>query len=256
MQDIRADAAKFYDLNPQVPDDIPFYIERLPVADARVLELGCGTARVAIPLAAHCASIHGLDRSPAMVQIGKTKIAEAGLMDRIHLEVADISSFELSGRFDYVIAPFRVLQNLESDAEVDGLLRCIREQLEPSGRCTLNVFLPNRDPDAMRTDWVCEDERFAWEVETADGVVRCYEKRARVDAERLVLYPELIYRRFKREELIEEAVLRFAMRCYYPDEFVSLIEARGFTVFDKWGGYHGEAYGEGGELVIEFGVDA
>jgi len=256
MHDLRAEPAKFYDLGPHMPDDIPFYVERIPIAAARVLELGCGTARVSIPLAAHVASVLGLDKSEAMVRIAREKVSAAGLGDRVELQVRDISHFELPERFDYIIAPFRVIQNLESDAEVEGLLRCIRAHLAPGGRCILNVFRPNRDPDAMRDEWVSGEEHLAWEVQTPGGLVACYDRRARIDAERLVLYPELVYRRFEGDEVIEEAVLRIAMRCFYPDEFVALVESAGFRVFEKWGGYHGEPYGEGGELVVEFGVES
>lgn len=254
MDDRRADAASYYDLSPNRPDDLPFYVERLPSAAARVLELGCGTGRVAVPLALRCASVHGLDRSEAMVRIARAKVADAGLEDRVRIGVADISSFELPARFDYVIAPYRVLQNLETDAEVEGLFRCIRAHLDPGGRCILNAFRPNRDPDAMRAEWVSEEEHLAWEVETSEGRVACYDRRARIDPERLVLYPELVYRRFEGDEVVEEAVLEIAMRCYYPEELLALVESHGFVVRRAWGGYHGEAYGEGDELVVEFGA--
>ena len=64
--DIRAEAVKYYDVNPTIPDDIAFYQARLPSSDASVLELGCGTGRVLLPLAAVCGFIHGMDRSQAI----------------------------------------------------------------------------------------------------------------------------------------------------------------------------------------------
>ena len=114
MRDLRAEPAKFYDLIPTTPDDIPFYVDRLPSAESRVLELGCGTGRVAIPLAAHCRSVHGLDLSEAMIRIGLSKVSAAGLANRVRLEVGDISSFELPQRFNFIIAPFRVFQKRPS----------------------------------------------------------------------------------------------------------------------------------------------
>ena len=45
-EDIRAEAAKYYDVSPTIPDDIAFYQARLPSSDAAILELGCGTGRV------------------------------------------------------------------------------------------------------------------------------------------------------------------------------------------------------------------
>ncbi len=255
MRDTRAEPARFYDLNPNLPRDVPFYIERLPCPRARVLELGCGTGRVAVPLAAHCASVHGLDLSEAMIRIAREKVAAAGLSDRISIYVGDISCFELQQSFHFVIPPFRVLQNLESDAQVDGLFQCIGRHLEPSGRCIVNTFNPILNRDEMRASWVSEEEKLAWEVSTPEGRVVCHDKRPRLDAERLVLYPELVYRRFRGDEMVEEAVLPLAMRCYYPEDLISVIESHGFRILEKWGGYAGEAYGEGGELVIEFGLE-
>jgi len=67
QDDMRAAAAQYYDANPTIPDDLAFYTARLPSADTVVLELGCGTGRVLLPLAAACGSISGLERSPAML---------------------------------------------------------------------------------------------------------------------------------------------------------------------------------------------
>ena len=97
MRDPRAEPARFYDLNPNLPRDVPFYIGRMPCPRARVLELGCGTGRVAIPLLAHCASVHGLDRSEAMLQIALEKVASAGLGDRIQLATFLLGCVDKSG---------------------------------------------------------------------------------------------------------------------------------------------------------------
>ena len=45
------------------------------------------------------------------------------------------------------------------------------------------------------------------------------------------------------------------MRCFYPDEFLTRIEEAGFTVTAKWGGYEGQEYGSGSELVVEFTME-
>jgi SAM-dependent methyltransferase len=85
--DLRAEAARYYDLNPNTLADVPFYIDRLPKPDARVLELGCGTGRVSLPLAAECAFVRGLDLSEAMLDLCREKIANARLgPDRIVVE--------------------------------------------------------------------------------------------------------------------------------------------------------------------------
>jgi SAM-dependent methyltransferase len=251
--DIRLEAAKFYDNNPDTPNDIPFYLERIPSPQSSILELGCGTGRVTLPLAARCGTIHGIDLSPAMISICREKIARMDMSpDKIKVEIGDITDFDLGRRFDLIIAPFRVLQNLETDVQVDGLFECIHRHLAPGGSCILNVFRPNRDPKTLRQIWVSSDEQLEWEVPVEGGRLACYDRRPRMDPEKLVLYPELIYRLYQGETLIEESILKIAMRCYYPNQFINTIRNHGFKTLGYWGGYQGEPYGEGPELVVQF----
>ena len=251
--DIRAEAAKYYDKNPNTPHGIPFYLERIPSPDATVLELGCGTGRVTLPLIPYCRYFHGIDLSPAMILICREKLANAGVPpQRAQVEVGDITDFDLNRPFDLIIAPFRVLQNLETDGEVDGLFRCIRGHLAPGGSCILNVFRPYLHAEDLRQKWVREQEKMEWEVPVEAGRLTCYDRRPRMDPEKLVLFPELIYRQYEGEALKEESTLKLVMRCYYPDTFERLILDHGFALLNRWGGYGGEAYGEGPELVIEF----
>jgi SAM-dependent methyltransferase len=251
--DIRSDAARFYDYNPNVPDDVPFYRARLPSPDCSVLELGCGTGRVALALADHCRSIVGIDRSDAMINICKKKLSEAGFgPSRANVRKGDISDFNLDRQFDVIIAPFRVLQNIESNDRVDGLLMCIRRHLCPRGTCILNAFNPNADPDTMRRTWCRPEEHLSWEADTKEGRVACFDRRLRLNPEPLILYPQLVYRRFADADVKEEAVLDLVMRCYYPDELLDLVSGHGFKVVKTWGGYGDEEYGAGAELVVQF----
>ena len=72
--DIRTEAVRYYDLNPTMFDDIPFYRDRISSREMSVLELGCGTGRVLVPLVQDCAFIHGVDVSEAMAVICRKKL--------------------------------------------------------------------------------------------------------------------------------------------------------------------------------------
>lgn len=251
--DIRSDAARFYDFSPNTPADIPFYIERLPSPQAEVLELGCGTGRVTVPLSSHCRSIYGIDLSPAMIAICQQKLQAAGIPpSQARVAVYDITELDLPRQFDLIIAPFRVFQNLETDEQVAGLFATVHRNLQPEGVCILNVFQPYADRETLIREWCTDDEKLAWEVPFQNGSLRCYDRRPRLQPDPLVVYPELIYRKYQEGKLVEEVVLKIPMRCYYPDEFAALVESYGFEIMNRWGGYRGEEYGQGSELVIEF----
>jgi SAM-dependent methyltransferase len=250
--DTRQRAAAYYDLDPRVPGDIPFYRARIPSPDARVLELGCGTGRVLASLVASCRYVHGIDSSPAMLERCQDKLRQADIPPtRAFVEHGDVTRFELDSRFDLIIVPY-VFQILRTDEEVEGLFRCIRKHLRPNGTCILNTPKPPMEPDALRRDWCIAEEQPAWEVKTGSVRVTCHYRRRRMDPQRLILYPDLVFRRHEAGVLKDETVMSTVMRCWYPDEILDLIVGQGFEIQDSWGGYAGEQYGSGAELVAQF----
>ncbi len=254
--DYRKTAAPYYDLDPAL-DDIPFYLSKIPSPDASVLELGCGTGRVLLPLSEACGYIHGVDHSDGMLDLCREKLHEASVPPtRARVSVGDITNLDIDRTFDLIIAPFRVIQNLETDEQMDGLFETIRKHLGPRGTCILNVFRPYTDPDALRESWLRPGESLNWE-QSKDGLrIRCHERRVGIDREKLIVYPELVYRSYDGDRQVDEAVLKISMRCYYPDQFVNLIESHGFETLERRGGYTGEQYGEGPELVDQFALRA
>jgi SAM-dependent methyltransferase len=252
ITDPRAGNAQYYDLDEAPLGDVPFYLAR--VTDGMsVLELGCGTGRVLVPLAGKCREIVGVDYSEDMIgrcreRIGSLKNASAQVGDITRLAL--LNEFDL---FDLIVAPYRVLQALESKVEVDGLFEGIASHLKPGGSCILNVFMLNKTRQEMITSWNRPNEIPAWEKTLPDGSVVVHtERKQRIDAANLVVYPELIYRTYRDGVLVHELVQNIKMKCYYPDEFRALVTSHGFEIVGEWGGYEGETYGLGPELVLEF----
>ena len=181
------------------------------------------------------------------------KLQAAGLSPtKARAELGDITHFALGRRFDLIIAPYRVFQLLETEAQVEGLFRGVRAHLAPGGTCILNVFHPQGGFERVRQEWERVPEVCVWEA-TVDGVrLRCDERRVRFDPTTQTLYPDLIYSRAVGDTWVEEAVLNIPRRCYTPEAFEEVIGAHGFQIIQHWGGYTGERYGEGPELIVQF----
>lgn len=251
--DFRTEVARYYDYQPTAPDDADFYISLIPSPEATILELGCGTGRVLIPLVDRCSYIHGIDISEAMLAFCRKKLHALRVSKkRAIVQSGDITDLKLDRKFDLITAPFRVFQNLETDEEVDGFFRTAGTHLAPEGTCILNVFRPFLDNEEMATGWVREGETLSWEVPIEGGRVACYDRRLRIDAEKQIVYPELIYRRYRDDMLEDETVHKLLLRYYYPDQFEKMVRDHGFRIVSRWGGYKGEPYGEGPELVLQF----
>ncbi len=253
--DARQRAAQYYDANPVFPKDIPFYRARILSPHARVLELGCGTGRVLLSLLEHCSYLHGVDCSEAMLALCRRKLKERAVpAGKVCVDLGDITNLSLPMQFDLVIAPFRVLQLLVSDDEVEGLFRTVRRHLAPGGTCILTAFNPKFDPQGLLENWVSPEEILIYDVPYRGGRLTCHKRRLAGRPEKQIFCSEVIYRWFEGEVLKDQVIEPLAVRCYDPDQFLRLIEDHGFRVIGRWGGYAGEPYGEGKELVVQFTV--
>jgi len=123
-------------------DDVPFYVElarEAALTGQAVLELGCGTGRVTIPIAQAGVEVVGLDNAPAMLNVARRKATTAGV--DVRWVAADMRSFKLEQRFGLVIVPFRSFLHLLTDADQRACLERIHEHLLPGGRLALNFFV-------------------------------------------------------------------------------------------------------------------
>ncbi len=144
--------AQAYDADNQgseiTTDDLPFYLGLAREAAALghgVLELACGTGRIALPIASEAIPVVGLDRSPAMLDIAKGKTGGAGNPRWVE---ADMTDFHLNERFGLVIIAFRSFMHLITVAEQEACLRLAKEHLVKGGRLSLNVINPEILPFA------------------------------------------------------------------------------------------------------------
>jgi len=141
----RADAAFYDHYSLGVEGDVHFYIEEAQKAGSPVLELGCGTGRILIPVAQSGISIVGLDRAPAMLAIARQKLAKLSVdtQSRIELVEGDMRDFSLGRRVKLIMIPYRAFLHLLTPKDQRRALECIREHLTDDGRLVFNIFDPN-----------------------------------------------------------------------------------------------------------------
>ena len=135
--------AEIYDsLFSYVVDDISYYVEEATLSGGTVLELGCGTGRVSIPIARAGIDIVGIDASSAMLARAREKSREAGIPN-LKLLWADMRDFNLSSEFNLVIIPFRGLLSLLSVDDEIRTLTNIKRHLAPGGKLIFDIFVPD-----------------------------------------------------------------------------------------------------------------
>src|SRR5574337_880664 len=137
--------SEYYDHLPMVAGraDLGFYLELARSHGGPILELGCGTGRVLLPLAraGHC--VAGLDLSEGMLSKCRAKLdAEPpAVRERVRLVQGSMTDFEVAETFCLIFIPFRPFQHLLAVDEQMACLRCAHRHLEPGGKLVVDFFL-------------------------------------------------------------------------------------------------------------------
>ena len=120
--------------------DVPFWTRVAAAAAGPVLELGCGTGRVALPVARHGAPLVGIDLSAPMLRRARTRMRRARLGRRLQLVRGDIRALPFpDGHFALVMAPYGILQSLTRDRDLAATLAAVAAALRPGGRLVMEL---------------------------------------------------------------------------------------------------------------------
>jgi len=188
-----------------------------------VLELGVGTGRLAIPLAARGLAVHGVDASASMVAVLKAKPGG----DSVHATVGDMAAPEPAGPFSLAFAAVNTFFGAFHRAEdQQACIHSVAARLASGGRFVVEAFVP--DPD-QSGDGVAVRELSADRVVLTVTVTDVAAQTARgqfvelVDGERVRLRP-------------------WAIRWCTPEQLDAMAAAASLRLEHRWGGWRGEPF--------------
>jgi len=247
--------AEFYDHIPlhRERQDVAFYVEAAQRSGGAVLELGCGTGRILLPIARAGIEITGLDLSESMLAVCRQKLSQesAGVQARCRLAYGDMREFDLGRRFQLVTTPFRSFQHLITIEEQASCLRRIHDHLEDGCALILEMFNPSLEflvQQTLGVEWG-DDPEFV----LPDG--RRVLRRNRIAARDLyqqVQNVELIYYLTHPDGRTQRLVHAFPMRYLFRFEAEHLLARCGFKIEDIYADFDKSPYGSKypGELIF------
>ena len=120
-------------------EDVPFWLELAHQQGSPILELGCGSGRILLPLARAGFSVVGLERDPDMLATLREAM-EPDIAGQVELIQGDMAAFALGRRFPLILLPCNTISTLSAAQRV-ATLNCIRGHLQPDG--LFAASLPN-----------------------------------------------------------------------------------------------------------------
>ena len=109
----------------------------------KILELGVGTGRLALPIALTGAAVCGVDSSSAMLD----HLAKRDHSHLIETHLMDMASRLPKGPFRVIFCAYNTFFNLTGPNDQESCLELVRERLEPEGRFVLEAFVPSSSAD-------------------------------------------------------------------------------------------------------------
>lgn len=235
MADAYAAIAPYYDLEfADFDADVHLYLGYAGVVGSPILELGCGTGRLIVPLAMAGYRVCGLDASPAMIALARERLSLGGLT-HVDLRVGDMT--DLTGypehHFRMVFAAINSFLHLESRGDQLAALGAVRRVLHRDGILVLDLFHPI--PAALQA----LDEQLhldgQWTLPDGARLDRLSHRRLHVAEQRIET--TLYYDRTDRLGALTRTVAEYGTRYVHRFEMEGLLAEAGFAIEGVYGSY-------------------
>ena len=187
----------------------------------RALELGIGTGRIALPLAARGVGIHGVDASDAMVAELRAKPGGAA----IPVTMGDFADVAVDGEFDLIFVAFNTFFALLTQEEQVRCVRNVATRLSPGGVFAVEAFVPDMcrydDSGQSLREQRTDDEHAVFHVSQLDlAQQRISTRLVSIDGEHASQYP-------------------IELRYVWPSELDLMARLAGLRLRERWSDWQG-----------------
>ena len=125
------------------PARLGYVRDRLPLAGARVLDVGCGAGLLSEALAREGALVTALDLAPELIDVARLHLLESGVTVEYRLQPVEDLALEAPGSFDAITC----MEMLEHVPDPAAVIRACATLLKPGGQLFLSTL--NRTPAAF-----------------------------------------------------------------------------------------------------------
>jgi len=225
--------ARFFDADyADYTDDLPLVEAYAQRTGGPVLELGCGTGRLLLPLANAGYEVTGVDLSPEMLRIARSRAEAAGVAQRVTLVQGDYTDAPLAGAYRLALVMMNTFLHLTSQSAQLRALRHWREHLAPGGLLLIDIF----NPDVAQLASL--DGRIEWDktwTDTQTGATVMKFLARTVDLDEQIIHVNLIYDEIDTDGQVRRTLVPFDHRYVWRFEAELLLDKAGFALKEVYG---------------------
>lgn len=214
-----------------------FWLAQAQISGGPILELGCGTGKLSVPLADAGFSVVGLDSSPALLEFAASKSSDVRWVE------GDMRSFDLGERFALIMLPSNNLGHLHTLEDFAGCIGSVKRHLQPGGVLVIDVFVPNlnlllRDADE---EYVLDE----YDSPDGHGQVRVM-SRSRYEATTQIMRTTTIRRIAGQPDQVGSLDLKM----YFPRELEALVRCNGLRTTARYGDHARQPFDDNSRFQI------
>lgn len=222
-----------------IDDDGRFFLDLAEACGPRILDLGCGTGRLAIPLCRSGKQVTGLDAMPTMIDHARRKAA--GLP--IRWIDGDFRDFDLGEAYDLAISCAHAFQGLLTEDDQQRLLACTARHVVPGGMLAFDT----RNPSPQHLEAPSGESHWQSFVDPAGETVHSSGTQHYDTATGLMRYD--IFRTIRRTG--ERQTAHITIKFTSLERLRVLLSAAGFSIEQAYGTHRRDPWTpEAPEIVI------
>lgn len=240
--------ARFYDEDYRnYNDDVAAIVHLAQEMAGPVLELGCGTGRLLLPLVATGLPLTGVDLSPALLAQARAKLAMVTQGDTVTLIEADLRALALAAHdFAFAFCTSNTLMHLTDPVDQRQVLERAAAHLRPGGLLLISLFHPDvarlvavHGLMELADQWTRADgtEVIKWSVRTTDWAEQLQDT--------LFIYEEIA-----PDGTVRRTRCPFTLRFLWRHEAELMLRAAGLRIEGVWSDFEGIPYDGQGEYLI------
>jgi SAM-dependent methyltransferase len=202
-------------------EDIGFYVSlSRRLAPRKVLEVGCGTGRITLPLAQIGFELVGLDNQPEMLQKAEERRLQAPseIRQRLRFIEGDMRTWSAGSDFDLILIPASSITHVHSLEDQLAVWKTCHDNLRPGGRLLVEVTMPNMASfaDSFGVPPRTPVEIDIDNIDESDGTRLIRRKTTRYISHEQYAQIRFIYEKYQHGRGIESYIDDFACHVFFP----------------------------------------